>query len=145
MITEEYRKALVEVLEIIKCLEESEKEKIPKEIIKFYEINKSKTYEPDLNLDDDLSKIELMNKTREILAGLYIDYLCESEEDKQNYISKLHQIEEKVEAEKREKYNPDTIFENRKQPIQEETSMITVEKQSFFSKILEKIKNLFKK
>lgn len=145
MITEEYKKALVEVLEIINRLEESEKKKIPREIMEFYEINKSKTYEPHLNLDKDISKISIMSKTSEILAGIYIDYLCDNEEEKQSYINKLRQIEERAEAEKREKYNPDTIFENRKPPVQEDKSMIVTQKQSFFSKILEKIKTLFKK
>lgn len=149
MITEEYKNALVEVLEIINCLEDSEKKKIPDEIIKFYEENKSTTYKPNINLDDDISNINLMNKTREIIAGLYIDYLCNDETEKQNYINQLKQIEQKVETEKREIYNPDSIFKDRTQviqkPISEDQSMVVAKKQNIFSKILDKIKKLFKK
>lgn len=148
MITEEYKNALVEVLEIINCLEDSEKKKIPDEIIKFYEENKSTTYKPNINLDDDISNINLMNKTREIIAGLYIDYLCNDETEKQNYINQLKQIEQKVETEKREIYNPDSIFKDRTQviqkPISEDQSMVVAKKQNIFSKILDKIKKLFK-
>lgn len=149
MITEEYKNALVEVLEIINCLEDSEKKKIPDEIIKFYEENKSTTYKPNINLDDDISNINLMNKTSEIIAGLYIDYLCNDETEKQNYINQLKQIEQKVETEKREIYNPDSIFKDRTQviqkPISEDQSMVVAKKQNIFSKILDKIKKLFKK
>ena len=53
MINTEYREALVEVLEIINHLEEDEKSKIPSEIVEFYEKNKSKTYIPNINFEEE--------------------------------------------------------------------------------------------
>lgn len=87
MINTEYREALVEVLEIINHLEEDEKSKIPSEIVEFYEKNKSKTYIPNINFEEeDISKYNIKNKTREILAGIYIDYLCDDEKKKVNIL-----------------------------------------------------------
>ena len=54
MINTEYREALVEVLEIINHLEEDEKSKIPSEIVEFYEKNKSKTYIPNINIEEGI-------------------------------------------------------------------------------------------
>ena len=63
MINTEYREALVEVLEIIDHLEEDEKSKIPSEIVEFYEKNKSKTYIPHINFEEeDISKYNIKNK-----------------------------------------------------------------------------------
>ena len=138
MINTEYREALVEVLEIINHLEEDEKSKIPSEIVEFYEKNKSKTYIPNINFEEeDISKYNIKNKTREILAGIYIDYLCDDEKKKSEYIKKLR--------------NKNTIFKNKQtqdlknEQIQATKSMIKVEKQGWFSKILNKIKKILKK
>lgn len=151
MINTEYREALVEVLEIIDHLEEDEKSKIPSEIVEFYEKNKSKTYIPNINFEEDISKYNIKNKTREILAGIYIDYLCDDEKKKSEYIKKLRNNEYNYEEKKKKSFNQNTIFKNKqtqdlkKEQIQATKSMIKVEKQGWFSKILNKIKKILKK
>lgn len=152
MINTEYREALVEVLEIIDHLEEDEKSKIPSEIVEFYEKNKSKTYIPNINFEEgDISKYNIKNKTREILAGIYIDYLCDDEKKKSEYIKKLRNNEYNYEEKKKKSFNQNTIFKNKQtqnlknEQIQDTKSMIKVEKQGWFSKILNKIKKILKK
>ena len=151
MINTEYREALVEVLEIIDHLEEDEKSKIPSEIVEFYEKNKSKTYIPNINFEEDISKYNIKNKTREILAGIYIDYLCDDEKKKSEYIKKLRNNEYNYEEKKKKSFNQNTIFKNKQtqdlknEQIQDTKSMIKVEKKGWFSKILNKIKKIFKK
>ncbi len=151
MINTEYREALVEVLEIIDHLEEDEKSKIPSEIVEFYEKNKSKTYIPNINFEEDISKYNIKNKTREILAGIYIDYLCDDEKKKSEYIKKLRNNEYNYEEKKKKSFNQNTIFKNKQtqdlknEQIQATKSMIKVEKQGWFSKILNKIKKILKK
>ncbi len=152
MINTEYREALVEVLEIINHLEEDEKSKIPSEIVEFYEKNKSKTYIPNINIEEgDISKYNIKNKTREILAGIYIDYLCDDEKKKSEYIKKLRNNEYNYEEKKKKSFNQNTIFKNKQtqdlknEQIQVTKSMIKVEKQGWFSKILNKIKKILKK
>ena len=150
MINTEYREALVEVLEIINHLEEDEKSKIPSEIVEFYEKNKSKTYIPNINFEEDISKYNIKNKTREILAGIYIDYLCDDEKKKSEYIKKLRNNEYNYEEKKKKSFNQNTIFKNKQtqdlknEQIQATKSMIKVEKQGWFSKILNKIKKILK-
>lgn len=152
MINTEYREALVEVLEIIDHLEEDEKSKIPSEIVEFYEKNKSKTYIPNINFEEgDISKYNIKNKTREILAGIYIDYLCDDEKKKSEYIKKLRNNEYNYEEKKKKSFDQNTIFKNKQtqdlknEQIQDTKSMIKVEKQGWFSKILNKIKKILKK
>lgn len=152
MINTEYREALVEVLEIIDHLEEDEKSKIPSEIVEFYEKNKSKTYIPNINFEEgDISKYNIKNKTREILAGIYIDYLCDYEKKKSEYIKKLRNNEYNYEEKKKKSFNQNTIFKNKQtqdlknEQIQDTKSMIKVEKKGWFSKILNKIKKILKK
>ena len=152
MINTEYREALVEVLEIINHLEEDEKSKIPSEIVEFYEKNKSKTYIPNINFEEeDISKYNIKNKTREILAWIYIDYLCDDEKKKSEYIKKLRNNEYNYEEKKKKSFNQNTIFKNKQtqdlknEQIQATKSMIKVEKQGWFSKILNKIKKILKK
>ena len=151
-INTKYREALVEVLEIINHLEEDEKSKIPSEIVEFYEKNKSKTYIPNINFEEeDISKYNIKNKTREILAGIYIDYLCDDEKKKSEYIKKLRNNEYNYEEKKKKSFNQNTIFKNKQtqdlknEQIQATKSMIKVEKQGWFSKILNKIKKILKK
>lgn len=152
MINTEYREALVEVLEIIDHLEEDEKSEIPSEIVEFYEKNKSKTYIPNINFEEgDISKYNIKNKTREILAGIYIDYLCDDEKKKSEYIKKLRNNEYNYEEKKKKSFDQNTIFKNKQtqdlknEQIQDTKSMIKVEKQGWFSKILNKIKKILKK
>ena len=149
MITKEYSEALVEVLEIINHLDDDDRNKIPENIIKFYENNKSLEYKPNLNFDDDITKQKLMTKTREILAGIYVDYLCNNKDEKKEYISKLKQAELKYEHQKRLKYNPSLIFNKKSNSnqINSETiqALVPVKKDNIFIRILKKIKSIFSK
>ncbi|MBP3708571.1 MAG: hypothetical protein J6J36_08280 [Clostridia bacterium] len=160
MVTKEYSEALVEVLEIINCLDENERKKIPDEIIKFYEENKSTTYKPILNLNsDNISNAILKNKTREILAGIYIDYLCDNEDQKNEYIKELHKTEYGYEEEKKTEYEQLPIyaqelaaFENQKKEANNETdsiddtkALVNVDNQNIFMRIWLKIKSFFKR
>ena len=109
MVSVEYSEAVVEVLGILDCLEENDRNKIPNNVLDFFEKNKSETYRPNIDYTADLKDLKLKDKTREIIAGLYIDYLCE-EDEKEEYIEKLNQNEIKYQEKLKEKYNPDNIF-----------------------------------
>lgn len=160
MVTKEYSEALVEVLEIINCLDESERKKIPDEIIKFYKENKSTTYKPILDLNgDNISNAILKNKTREILAGIYIDYLCDNENQKKEYIKELHKTEYGYEKAKETKYEQLPIyaqelaaFEEQKNKTNDGTNqlndtkaLVNVDNQNIFTRIWLKIKSFFKR
>ena len=149
MITKEYSEALVEVLEIINHLDDDDRSKIPENIINFYENNKSLEYTPNLNFDEDITKQKLMTKTREILAGIYVDYLCNNKDEKKEYINKLKQAELKYEHQKRLKYNPSMIFNKKtaNNQIDSQTilALVPVKKDNIFVRIFKKLKSIFQK
>lgn len=143
MVSVEYREAAVEVLGILEYLEEIDKNKIPKEIIEFLEKNKSKTYNPEINYWDDIESLNLKKKTRQILAGIYIDYLS-SEEEKKEYIDKLRKNEMRYQEKLKEKYDVNNIFKKRDTEVQHSKEIIIIKEEKWFTKIINKIKSFFK-
>lgn len=147
MVSVEYAEAAVEVLGILEHLDNIEKNKIPRKILEFLENNKSKTYNPNIDYTDDVKNLKLKEKTREILAGLYVDYLC-PEEEKQEYINKLKKNEINYQENLKLKYNPDNLFKNRKTDQEQEkiinNSIIIVKNKNIFLKFINMLKKIFK-
>ena len=145
-----YNRSYVEVLEILKLIPKNEYDRIPKEKIEFFEQNKDKNYIYKYNLKDP----KTLRKTDAIIINLYKDYIA-NEEEKKEIDEKLKQNLIKNEEEKREKY-PVDIFKKKKEKIQVELpSIYSVDKdleqnklieykESFFTKILNKIKRMIK-
>ena len=143
MVSVEYSEAAVEVLGILEYLEDIDKNKIPNEIIEFLENNKSNTYNPEINYWDEIENLNLKQKTRQILAGIYIDYLS-SEEEKKEYINKLKQNEIKNQEILKEKYNVDDIFKKNEISKEQVVELTIVKEEKWFVKIINKIKEIFK-
>ena len=143
MVSVEYSEAAVEVLGILEYLEDIDKNKIPNEIIEFLENNKSNTYNPEINYGDEIENLNLKQKTRQILAGIYIDYLS-SEEEKKEYINKLKQNEIKNQEILKEKYNIDDIFKKNEISKEQVVELTIVKEEKWFIKIINRIKEIFK-
>lgn len=143
MVSVEYSEAAVEVLGILEYLEDIDKNKIPNEIIEFLENNKSNTYNPEINYWDEIENLNLKQKTRQILAGIYIDYLS-SEEEKKEYINKLKQNEIKNQEILKEKYNIDDIFKKNEISKEQVVELTIVKEEKWFIKIINRIKEIFK-
>lgn len=143
MVSVEYSEAAVEVLGILEYLQDIDRNKIPKEIIEFLEKNKSNTYNPQINYWDDVENLNLKQKTRQILAGIYIDYLS-SEDEKNEYINKLKQNEIKNQEILKEKYNVDDIFKKKEITKEEVIELTIVKEEKWFIKIINRIKEIFK-
>ena len=140
MVTVEYKEAVVEVLGLINEMEETEKSKIPSEIMQFFEENKSETYKPSIDYSEDIKKLKLKEKTKEILAGLYIDYFCE-EGKKQEYINKIRMNDVKKQEILKQKYNVDDIFNNKSK---QNSLIVQTRRGRVFTKFILKIKEFFK-
>ena len=102
-----------------------------------------------IDVDIPLTEQNLKRETMVLLAILNLNYWCESENEKQEFLNELAQNEnEKKELE--EKYNPDNIFK-KKQPlkdeenIQENMKMIEYKEKTLIRKILDRIMLFFKK
>lgn len=138
--------AYAEVDAILKLLEDEYVSKIPAQVRDFFKKEKNKEYIPNINANIDLDKQVLRDETISILTLLQINYLCDSEEEKQEILNELNENDRLKEEELREKYNPDNIFKNRNNTQEKEVvAMVEYKEPNFIRKILDKIKRLFKR
>jgi len=107
-----YSKAYTQVLELLKRLPENEYSKIPKSEIEFLEKNKDVNY--IFNIDDigSLKHQDTSTKANSIIVRLFRDYFA-TENQKKSLETVLRFNSQKVEKEKRKKYNPDNIFKKK--------------------------------
>lgn len=141
--------AYSEVYEILNLLEDEYKERVPKEVIEFFEQERDKEYYPIIDVNIPLEKQNLKRKTMVVLAILNLNYWCDSEEEKQAILDNFAENEKKkqlAEKELAEKYNPDNLFKKRNK-IEDTTEISIVEykKKNFIQKLLSKIAGFFKK
>ena len=87
-------------------------DKIPKKFIEFLENNKSANYISNLNHSKKINEMNVKEKTKDILAIIYMMYWCNSEK-KSNYAKLLKHNNDKHQQELREKYNPNDLFKNK--------------------------------
>lgn len=129
------RKALAEVYEVIIMLKNEDFNKIPKEIIEAIKLNKDNEYEVDFQ---KLVRDEMLPDARQILSAIYTYYLADKEEKK--VIFDLINI-------KKQTYVKYPIFK-KSNKIEENSNIqdiITIKEQNFFTRIFEKIKNIFRR
>lgn len=143
-----YAKAYTEVLEILNYFSKEEYSKIPEEKIKYFKENMDKDYIYTINPEIDLSLQKISNETNAILISLFRDYFA-NESQRKMLTELLNKNQEKVDKVKREKYNPNDIF-NKKQKETINTDIKNTElkilkfRESFFSKFTKVIKRLLK-
>ena len=143
MVSTDFSEAITETLDILKHMDNVYIDKIPKKLMHFLENNRSKTYIFDLDHSKKLNEMNLKEKTKDILATLYIHYWCNSEQ-KLAYLSLLNQNEKNYQKELREKYDSDNLFRKRNQvKIVGNEVAITEYKESIFKRFIDKIKNIF--
>lgn len=145
----EYSNSLYQINEILKFMAPNLKARIPKKFISYFENNKSQEYNWAIDKSLPLEKQDLLPTTKEILAVLYKDFICDDVE-RVKLEKTLSNNEIKYQEELREKYNPDNIFKDRQKPTeyveaQTKSTEIATYKESFFSKIISKIKLIFHK
>lgn len=143
MISVQYREAISEVLDILKNSDDSICKKIPNKLIEFWEKNKSTTYIPKLDHTKPLNEMNIKEKTKDIITMIYINYLC-NENEREITKNIIKENEKKYQMMLREKYNPDNIFKNRNKE-KTETLAVVEYKESVFKRIINLIRNFFKK
>ena len=147
MITKEYRVAYTEVIEILKYVPEEDVRKIPEEKLEFYKTNMDKEYNYNLDMTKEFEEQEMSEITKAILANIFRDYWA-TPYQKERIEAKEKDDLERLEEEKREKYNPDNIFNNKKEKttVVENTNLpVEIKKETFFKKLISFIKGLFNK
>lgn len=135
-----------EVYDIIYNMETELFNKIPKGFINIIEQNRDTNFNCNIDYSKSINEQELQRETRIILSLIYRDYLC-SENERKKIVEQDNEELRQMEQELREKYNPDNLFKN-KQNVnieQPEIQLIKYEKVNFFTKIINKIKNILKR
>lgn len=141
--------AYSEVYAILNMIEDEYKERVPKDVMDFFEEERDKEYNPIIDVNIPLEKQNLKRKTLVLLAILNLNYWCDSEEEKQEILdsfAKNEELKRIKEKELTENYNINNLFkkiENNENKT--EVSLIEYKKQNFIQKIILKIKSLFRR
>ncbi len=147
MVSVEFSEGITETLDILKHMKEADVNKISKSFIDFLEKNKSTNYVPNLDHTKKINEMDLKEKTKDILATIYLNYWC-NDEQKADYLKLLKENEKKHQEELREKYNPDNLFNNKtttivnNEPPKENVALVEV-KESILTKFIKIIKKIF--
>ena len=147
----EYNKALAEINIILENTEEEIKNKIPNDFKKFIKENMDDAHYINIDQNRSLNEQNISKETKQILALIYRDYLCDKEE-RIKLINQEKQEQLKKEQEEHEKYNInfDIINGNRQKSIMEKlkenanTSLIEISQEKWYKKIINKILIFFK-
>ena len=143
-----YKDAFAEVYSILEWLDESDYEKIPKDVIQAIEENRNKDYFYELNTDIDLIEQPMLPETKAILFNLFRDYLSTTE---QRINIKRRQNEERMQIERIKASNSyqNDVFGHSNTNVEFERNnfnsnqLMEVKKQNLLQKIFIKIKNIF--
>lgn len=144
--TKEYREAFTEVNEILEYFNKDLLKKIPKEFIKNIKENMSTTYKVIYDNTKSLNEQNIKQETRAILSIIYRDYICDKE-TKEKIIQKDRKEWLKLEEKKKEEYKNTELFKSpiKNQNISNDKYLKVVEKQNIIIKIIEKIKEIWRK
>ena len=148
MINKEYAMAYKEIIEILKYVPDEDVSKIPQEKLDFYKENMDNNYGYKIDESKEFEEQEMSEITKAVLANIFRDYWATPYQKERIIVKEKYDLE-KLEEEKREKYNPDEIFKDRnKKEIQKEqinNLLVEVKKENFFKKLISFIKNLINK
>ena len=141
-----------EVYGILKTLKEEDVRKIPNKLYNIIKNERLDTYNPVYDSSIPLSKQKLKRESFAMLVLLYLNYWCESEEEKEKLNKLLKLNSEKKHQKMREMYSSENIFKNIdavKENVDEkmaeeivnheELNIVEYKKESIFKKILNKI------
>lgn len=134
-----------ELSEILKMMEPEEVNKIPKKLLEVIEKEKSNTYIPNYDSKIELNSQNIKKETLAMLALLYINYWCEDENEKKEYLKLIEENEQKYQVELNKKTDITKFFESEKKERIQEQSLTVVENKNLITRIIEKIKKLWKK
>lgn len=107
----EYPIAYREVFEILKYIPKADYDKIPNEKIELYKTMQDTNYNFKYNPSKTLDEQNVSKRTKAILGLLFRDYWA-TEIQREKIISRQNYERQKLEEEKKLKYNLDNIFKN---------------------------------
>lgn len=123
--------------------------KLPRELKEYISENQSSSYEYDFNIDLPLIYQINNEKTKEYISYLFLKYINDNDDEKRILLEKYEKNEELQQEELVKRYNLDDIFKSRNKIVpqgeqpSEETRMTVVQKEKWYQKIFNLIKNIF--
>lgn len=146
MISEEYAIAYKEVMTILSHVPKSDVNKIPQEKLEFYKSNMDKNYEYKIDITKQFEEQIMSNITKAILANIFKDYWA-TPYQKERIIAKEKYDLQKIEEEKKKKYNMNNIFKTKqsKEIITNKKLPIEIKKEKIFNKLVNFIKKILDK
>ena len=145
MITKEYAEAYAEVIKILSYVPDEDVAKIPEEKLNFYKENMDITYNYELDENKEFEEQEMSEITKAVLANIFKEYWATPYQKERIEAKEKYDLE-KLEEEKKEKYNPDNIFKNKETIINNNTNLpIEVKKENFFKRLINFIKGIINK
>ena len=140
--------AYAEVNAILNILEDEYVNKVPEKVRNFFAEEKIKDYEPIIDIDVPLTEQNLKRETMILLDILKLNYWCEDENEKQEFLNELAKNEDER-KQLEEKYNPNNLFKKNQEKkidkINEQTQMIEYKEKNIIKKIIEKIFKMIKR
>ena len=146
-----YSKAYKEVVEILKYVPKESIEKIPQKMRDTFTTKMDNTYNFSIDISKSFEEQELLDETKAILANIFRDYWA-TPYQKERIQAKERYDMEKIEEEKRAKYNSDIfkIRENKKNEnkVEEDNTKsnilpVEVKKERFYEKLINFFKKIF--
>ena len=141
-----------EVYAILNFLGKSYIEAIPKKLLKTIESVRNKEYVFYIDKTKPLSEQNFKQETKDFIAALNLIYWEKDEEKKQELMQIYKKNDIIYEKELQEKYSYDNLFKNRQtqaepeiKETEEKMELIVSEKQNIIQKIINKIKNIFRR
>ena len=148
-----YPDVATEIIEIFKFVEEPVLDKIPEKLKNELEKISNKEYNFKIDESKTLKEQKLLPATKELLSAIFIKYCCR-EEDGNEILVACKENDIRLEEEKRKKYDPDKIFEKKKeQQAQVVKQVENTDGQCFklvviepwYKRVKRRIKNFFRK
>lgn len=146
-----YPKAYKEVIEILKYIPKESVEKIPQTMIDTFNTKKDNTYNFAIDINKSFEEQELLEETKAILANIFRDYWA-TPYQKERIQAKERYDMEKIEEEKRARYNSDIFKTKERNKTENDKSQdtidnsnlpIEVKKERFYEKIINFFKKIF--
>jgi len=147
----EYAIAYKEVFEILKYIPNIDYNKIPKEKIELYKTMQDKNYNFKYDPSKTLDEQNVSKRAKAIIGLLFRDYWA-TDTQREKILAKQKYERQKIEEEKAQNYQYEDLFKKNRTEIQQTEVKADVEnvslveyKESVFTKILNKIKSIFKR
>ena len=134
----EYRQALFEVYKILENTDEEIINKIPEKFIKFVKENMDTNYKFELEKGKELIKQNLKDETKQIIALIYKDYICDEKEHEKEVINDYNINFNRNKELEKEGLQKENNIENI------EKSLLEIKREKWYKKLINKILKFFK-